>query len=294
MRRGIPGDSRTSCAARAALLLVWGLLAAHPAGAGEVTSYFESSANKNPRGDAGLSVTGDRVRFKADLALRAPEGSTLIVPKLSSTVALSDRLGLETQVHLDEWNSRSEIPGANVDTRLRFRPSAPFLDEFEGRVWRAPDGQSGQALKLGFHQKFRTAHEPKPITVRGRASVETTLTPVEAEPARADVSVEPAGGGPVAADAVSAIAVARTETRLVRLETDVSGLLQRARGRSAVNIRLDQASGATRATTSSVAYRYSWTLAGAELGLNLKVRRTNDATASTVEPSVGLNWKWQL
>ena len=276
--------------ARIALLLACVFLGARFADAGEVSSYFRSSANQNRRGDAGLSLAAsDRVQFNADLALRAPDGPTLVLPQLTSTVALSNRFGLETQVHLEDWNSHAEIPGANVDTRLRYRAPAPFLDDVEGRAWRSPDGQSGQALRMRFHRRF-VLRDPTPITLSGKASVESTSAPLQTQSAP-DV-VEP-GIWPIGSEG-AATAGARAETRRVRLETEVAGLLQPAGGRSALNFKLDQATGATRATTSSVAYRYSWTLGGAELGFNLKVRRTNDAAASIVDPSVGLNWKWQL
>jgi hypothetical protein len=254
-----------------------------------VTSRFESSANQKPRGDAELSVASDRLQFNADLALRAPDGATLVVPKLSSTVAFGDRFGLETQVHLEDWNTRGES-GANVDTRLRYQSPAPFLDELEGRVWRSPDGQSGQTVGFGFHRRF-APHDPRPIALSGKLSVENTIAPIEAVPAVGSVAPEPSEAGLAAVDGMTA---ARAETRRVRLETEVRGLLQPTRGRAALNIKVDQATGALRATTSSIAYRYSRMLGGAELGFNIKVRHTSDTSASTLEPSVGIHWQRQL
>jgi hypothetical protein len=157
------------------IVLALAVLGSRAAEAGAVTSYFESSANQKPRGNAGLSVTGDRLRLDADLALRAPNRTIEIVPHVSSAFAISERLGLETRVDLSDWNSRAVVPGAKVDTRLHFRSSAPFLDEFEGRFWRSPDGQSGRILKFGFYQKLSDTNELTPVTIRGKAVFESTV-----------------------------------------------------------------------------------------------------------------------
>src|SRR5689334_21604315 len=104
--------------ARVALLSVCAFFGARSAGAQGIATYFESSANQKPRGDAGLSVTSDRVKLNADVALRAPDGDTRIIPQISSAFALTSRLGLETKVRFDDWN-HAELPGPNVDTSLR-------------------------------------------------------------------------------------------------------------------------------------------------------------------------------
>jgi hypothetical protein len=129
--------------AGAVIVLAVTVLEAHTVDAGGVTPYFESSANQKPRGDAGLSVTGDRISLEADLAARAPNRSTEIVPHVSSAFAISDRLGLETRFNLSDWNSRTVVAGARVDTRLHFQSSAPFLDELEGRFGDHPTGNPG-------------------------------------------------------------------------------------------------------------------------------------------------------
>ena len=160
--------------ARAVIVLAVAVFGSRAAIAGGVSSYFESSANQKPRGNAGVSVTSDRVRLNADLAVRAPNRTTEIVPRVSSTFAISDRLGLETRVDLSDWNSRTIVPGTKVDTRLHFKSSAPFLDELEGRVWRSPNGQSGRILKFGFYQKLSDANALTPLTIRSKAVVEAT------------------------------------------------------------------------------------------------------------------------
>ena len=65
--------------ARAVIVLTVAVFGSRAAVAGGVTSYFESSANQKPRGNAGVSVTSDRVRLNADLAVRAPNRTTEIV-----------------------------------------------------------------------------------------------------------------------------------------------------------------------------------------------------------------------
>jgi hypothetical protein len=48
--------------------------------AADLNPYFHSSAGNKPRGDAGLSVSNDRLRVAADVAMRAHDGSTRILP----------------------------------------------------------------------------------------------------------------------------------------------------------------------------------------------------------------------
>jgi hypothetical protein len=146
---------------RAAIVLVAAVLGSSAAVAGSVTSYFESSANQKPRGDAGVSVTSDRLRLNADLAVRAANHTTEMGPRVSSTFAIRDRSGLETRVDLSDWNSRAVVRGAKVDTRVDTRLHFTILGTVLGRarreVWRSPDGQSGRILKFGFYQKSSDA-----------------------------------------------------------------------------------------------------------------------------------------
>lgn len=266
---------------RAAIVLALMVLGSR-AHAGGVTSYFESSANQKPRGNAGVSVTSDRIRLNADLALRAPNRSTQIVPKLSSAFAISDRLGLETRVDLSDWNSRTVVPGAKVDTRLHFRSSAPFLDELEGRVWRSPDGQSGRILKFGFYQRLSAADALTPVTMRSKAVVETT--------------VGSAAGFQSIGSVLGALPESRPESRRFGIETEIGGLMSRLiSGRGALRITLDKTAGSRPGTAGSVAYAQAWKLGpAAQLGLNLKMLRATYLTAGALEPSVDLTWHWSL
>jgi hypothetical protein len=259
---------------RVVLLSACAFFAARSAGAGGIAPYFESSANQKPSGDAGLSVTNDWVKINADLALRAPDGDTRIIPQLSSVFALTSRLGLETSVHFEDWSAHAEIPGANVDTRLHFRPSVPVFKELEGRVWRSPDGQSGRMLKFGFYQRLGDPTEQKPLTLRSNASFEATVGALDSS---LDASLE-----------------SRPASRRVRIETEVGGLLARMRGRSAIKIRLDKVVGAAAGTTSSVALNHSWRVGPADLGLNFKLLDTSVETATSLEPSFSLDWQWPL
>jgi hypothetical protein len=262
---------------RALITLVLAVLGAHAAEAGGVSSYFESSADKKPRGNAGVSVTGDKIRLNADLALRAPNRSTEIVPRVSSAIALSDRLGLETRVDLSDWNARAVVPGAKVDTRLHFQSSAPFLDELEGRVWRTPDGQSGRILKFGFYQKLSDANALTPLTIRSKAVVESTV-------GATDLLEDSPGGRR-----------ARPENRRFGIETEVGGLMSRVfTGRGALKIKLDRIAGARPETAGSVAYDQAWKVGFAQLGVNLQMLRATHTTAGALQPSVGFTWRWSL
>jgi hypothetical protein len=122
-----------------------------------------------------VSVTGDKVKLDAGVAMRRNNRSTQIVPQVGSAFSVNERLGVETLVRMSAWNSRTDPPGAKVDTKVHFRSPAPFLDELEGRVWRSRDGQSGRILKFGFYQTLSQTNPPTPLTVRRRAVVETTL-----------------------------------------------------------------------------------------------------------------------
>jgi hypothetical protein len=269
-------NEMNSSMARAALVLTLAVLASRAASAGGVTSYFESSANQKPRGNAGVSVTSDRVRLNADLALRAPNRATEIMPRVSSRFALSDRVGLETRLDLSDWNSSTVVPGAKVDTRLHFQSSAPFLDELEGRVWRSPDGQSGRILKFGFYQKLSDTSAPTPLTIRSKAVVETTFG--AAAPFQAGVE-----------------AGSRSENRRVGIETELGGLMsQRKSGRGALKIKLDRVAGSRPETAGSVAYDQSWRVGLGQVGMNLKRLRATYTTAGALQPSVGFTWHWSL
>ena len=263
--------------ARTAIVLTFAVLGSRGAFGGAVTSYFESSASQKPRGNAGVSVTGDRIRLNADLALRAPNRTTEIVPRVSSAFAISNRFALETRVDLSDWNSSTVVPGAKVDTRLHYKSSAPFLDELEGRVWRSPDGQSGRILKFGFYQKLSDASALTPFTIRSKAVVETTV-----------------GNAPYISS--GAAPGNRPENRRFGLETELGGgLMSHAfSGRGAFKIKLDKIAGSRPETARSVAYDQSWKLGLAQLGLNLKMLRATYTTAGALEPSVGFTWHWSL
>jgi hypothetical protein len=222
-------------------------------------------------------VTGDRISLKADLAVRTPNRSTEIVPHVSSALAISDRLGLETRFDLSDWNSRTVVPGARVDTRLHFQSSAPFLDELEGSVWRSPDGQSGRILKFGFYQKLTAANAPTPLTIRSRAVVETIV-----------------GISPTLPDATDTLG-ARAENRRFGIETEFGGLMSRfMTSRGALKIKLDRVAGPHPESASSLAYDQSFKVGLGQLGLNLKMLQATYTTAGVLEPSLGLTWHWSL
>ncbi len=259
--------------ASAALSLALTVLFTCGAQAADLTPYFESSANQKPRGNAGVSVDSDRVRLKADLALRNAD-RTQVVPRLTSIVAINKWIGVETNVNLAEWNGRNEQLDHTFDTRLHFRSPAPFLDELEGRVWRSPDGRSGRILKFGFYQILRESDDLSPLTLRGQATVETT-TPT---------ALALASG---AADGAE-----HRDNRRVGIETELAGLPASAGGRKSLRLKLEKTEGARPQSASSVAYDHAWTVGGfARVGFNVQMQRASYTPARGFEPSVGLTWR---
>jgi hypothetical protein len=259
--------------ARASLCLVLSVIAAQDAAAGGVKPYFESSANQKPRGDAGVSVTGDRLKVDAGVAMRGNNRATQMVPQVRSAFSVSDRLGVETLVRMSEWNSRSDLPGTNVDTKVHFRSPAPFLDELEGRVWRSPGGQSGRILKFGFYQTLRESNASPPLTLRSRAVIETRL---ETMP------------GVLSTEALD------RRARRVALETELRGLVSSLPGSSELKLKLDRSGGFRSDRAKVLAYNHSWNMGAAvRVGFNMDVRNTTSAPAG-IERSVGIRWQWDL
>jgi hypothetical protein len=237
--------------------------------AADVAHYFSSSAGASavgapspagkPRGDAGMALSRDNLRFAADVALRAHDGGTEVLPKVSSTLALAPRVDLETRLDLAEWNSGSRLLDAKFATRLHVQAPAPFLDELEGRFWRMPDGRTGRLLGLGFYQRLGNGHGPNGLTLRTRATLET------------------------ASDA----------TQRVAFETELGGLQpSAAAGRAALRLKVVRNSGVAAATAHSVAYDRSWTLPStAEVAFNLGMLRSTSVSGAAVEPTLGMSWR---
>lgn len=251
------------------LLLLLTATASMQAAAADVAHYFSSSAGasspeapatgRQPRGDAGMAVSRDKLRLAADVALRAHDGGTQVLPKVSSVVALAPRIDLETRLDLTEWNSGSRLLDAKFATRLHVQAPAPFLDELEGRFWRMPDGRTGRLLGLGFYQRLSNGHGLAGLTLRTRATLETT------------------------SDA----------TERVAFETELGGLQPNATaGRAALRLKVVRNLGVSTTTAHSVAYDRSWTLPGtAEVALNLGMLRSTSASGAAVEPTLGMSWR---
>ena len=257
---------------RAALLLALTVFFCRGADAAGITTYFESSANQKPRGNAGLSVDADRIRLKADVALRAAD-RTQVVPRVTSAVTITDRVDLETHVNLAEWNGRTEQLDRTFDTRLHFRSPAPFLNELEGRVWRSPDGRTGRILKLGFYQILHQTPLFQPLTIRGHATMETTIGAVR--------SAEDRSAAPASA-----------ASRRVGIETEVVGLMSGLRGRPSVRIKLERVEGARPQSASSLAYDHAWSLNSAtRIGVNLQMLRASYLPTDDFAPTLGVTWQ---
>ena len=150
-----------------------------------LTTYSESSGTGlKPRSNAGVAVQTDKLRMRADFALRAqpiataplglaPMGaSTEVTPNLRSALTIAKNLDIETRVNFAEWNARSDT---TFDTGLRYRKSLDFFfDELDGNLWRSPDGLTKQSLRLGFKQRLGDFGGTSPLTITGKATFETT------------------------------------------------------------------------------------------------------------------------
>jgi hypothetical protein len=238
----------------------------------ELTPYFESSANQKPRGNAGLSLDADNIKVQADVALRAPNHETTIIPRLTSEVALSPHVGIETHVDFGEWSTGVGVPDAKFDTTLHFQSSTAFLDEFEGRFWRSPDGQTGRILGFGFYQKLGGSSPGRAVTIRSRATLETTNAPADL------------------------VAGAALDSRRVGVETEIRGLIpgRRARRRTALRLKVEKVRGAQAETASTVTYDRSWPVGLAQIGFNVQMQKATTTTSNAFEPSVGFRWRAQF
>jgi hypothetical protein len=239
----------------------------------DIAPYLEPATAQKPRTRAGISLDADGVLLKADLSVQAPDHSTQLVPRVSSSVALTHRLGLETKVELPDWNTRTETLGAKVDTTVHFDPSAPFVDRLEGRFWRSPDGQTGQVFQLGFHKRLSATTRVAPLTIRSHASYETTT------------GLETSIGEAAAPDS-------RVDTRRLGFEAELTGILPNLPpARSTVRIKVEKVAGARPETTHSIGYTQNWAVRDfGRLGMNVKMRRDSIDTANELQPSIRLTW----
>ncbi len=244
----------------------------------DVAPFVESATVQKPRTQAGISIdAADGILLKAGLSVQAPDHTTQLVPRVSSSVALTHRLGLETKVELPDWNAQTAPAGAKVDTTVHFDLSSPFADRLEGKFWRSPDGQTGQRVQLGFHKKLRPAAGVTPLTIRSHATLETTT-------------------GGVGTIGEAATTDPRLDTRRMGLETELTGILPNLPpGRCTVRIKVENTTGARTATTQSIGYTQNWVVRYfGRLGMNVKMLRDSIDTANELQPSVKLTWSGEF
>jgi hypothetical protein len=246
-----------------------------------LTPYLESSGTQHkPRSNLGVSLRGDRLQLRADLALRGiagdsdaserpPGGKTEVLPNLRSAFSVAKNLHLETRVSFAEWNAGSD---ATFDTRLRYKKSLnSFVDELDGSLWRSPDGHTKQTLRLGFRQPLGAAGAFAPITLSGAAIFEASQQERASDAARAG-------------------------THKVGLETRVTGLMPRyALFDQSVSFKLEKTTGRRSDSAGTLAYDQAWTLRSlTKLGFTLKWLRRADALADRSEPSFDFSWRSRL
>ena len=205
--------------------------------------------------------------LKADVALQAPNKQTQIVPNVSSAFTIGKNLDIETRVNLAEFNTRKDT---TFDTRLHFRSLGPFFDELEGRIWQSPDGLSRHLLRLGFYQILGNTSAVAPLTLTGKASVETSQG--------------------------SALLSAVADTRRYGVETQVKGLTTSlVPGAGTLSLKLERTSGSRPESLSTVGYNQAWTMPNlTKLGLNFKFLRTTFSPADDFEPSIDFTWRGEF
>jgi hypothetical protein len=246
-----------------------------------LTTYLESSGTElKPRSNAGLAVQTDKLRMRADFALRAqqiataplalapPGGSTEVVPNLRSALTITKNLDVETRVNFAEWNARSET---TFDTRVRYRRSLDtFFDELDGSLRRSPDGMTTQSLRLGFKQILGAFGSIFPLTITGQAIFEATQ----------DAAVVGLSG----------------DSRKVGVETRLAGFTAAfPAANHALIFKVEKTSGARPASARAVTYDQSWTVSPmTKLGLNLRFLRQSYNSANDFEPSLDLSWRSQF
>ena len=246
-----------------------------------LTTYSESSGTGlKPRSNAGVAVQTDKLRMRADFALRAqpiataslglaPTGaSTEVIPNLRSALTIAKNLDIETRVNFAEWNARSDT---TFDTRLRYRKSLDlFFDELDGSLWRSPDGLTKQSLRLGFKQILGDFGGTSPLTITGKAIFETTQD--------------------------AAAAGLSSDSRKVGVETRLAGFTSAFLAADhALIFKVEKTSGAQPASASAVTYDQSWTMSPmTKLGFNLQFLRQSYSPANDFEPSIDLSWRSQF
>jgi hypothetical protein len=225
-------------------------------------------------------MQGDRLKMRAGVAVRAkqtavpsyaleprPTGSTEVVPNLRSAFTIAKNLDLETGVNFAEWNTRS---ATTFDTRLRYKKSLNvFFNEFDGSVWRSPEGATKQSLRFGFHETLIEGGDAPPLTVSGQAIFEATQS------------------GAVA------LATQSNDSHKVRLETRVAGLMPAFLGADhAVGFKVEKTAGMKPASASTLTYDQSWKLSPlTKLGLNLQFLRQSYTAADDFAPSLDFTWR---
>jgi hypothetical protein len=267
--------SRVICGA---IVLTLAAAVCGEASAQTLRPYLESSGTEHkPRSNLGLSIHGDRLRLRADVALRGtaagadaverpPGGRTELTPNLRSAFSVAKHLELETRVSFAEWNSGTD---ATLDTRLRYRKSLnAFVDELDGSLSRSPEGDTKQTLRLGFHEPLGDPGAINPVTISGAAIFEANQHG-------------------------RALEALRAETRRVGVETRATGLMPRySLFDQSVTLKLEKTTGTRSNSASSLAYDQSWTVRSlTKLGFSLKLLRRTDRLANHSEPSIDFTWR---
>jgi len=250
------------------LIFVVAFYCGAPAGATEITPYLMAADGK-PETTAGLRLDDGFMSIRADVAVNSESAATKALPRISSELAISERIGFVTSVKLPDWNGGASRYGAIFDTRLHFEPGSPFVDRIEGRLHRAPNGLERQSLKLGFSDTLAWPMGSSRLAFKGSAIVEGTTEP--------------------GSDDSLAMGI---EARLYGFDVPALGLgslgLSEPSGSISLNVRREAGAMAQTERLASVAYDHSWAfLDSGQLGLTLEASRS----ANRIEPVLGLSWQ---
>ncbi len=269
-------------------------LCANPTNASDLTPYFDSYSDAEPKGGLGVSFQEMELRLIAGLNVEVRDGKPKPLPRISSAYTVGENFDIENSVNLPDWDSGIGFAGVALDTRLRlrsparlvslldtrirhlangmshdttvhFRSPVSFLNQVQWRLRHSPNGESRYSVNLGFSRKLTEASAELPFTVRVKATLETM-----SRPRRADTTI---------------FAMETTITDLIPRFLD--GLSRwRSTSSNTLVLRFKRKTGGQESQATSLAYDHSWTFREtSEIELSLKVSRTSYSASSSVDVS---------
>ncbi|HEY8519475.1 MAG TPA: hypothetical protein VIN61_05305 [Gammaproteobacteria bacterium] len=131
-----------------ALAVACAVLCTHAAEADEILSYLNLSSQDKLHSQVGLFLGHEGLSVKADVTLEGQDGTTRVLPRVTSTFSSIDWLHVKTVFEYGDWNAGGTSEPA-VDTRVSVRSAVPFVEHIEGRVHQTA-AEVSQSLRFGF------------------------------------------------------------------------------------------------------------------------------------------------